>query len=134
MPPLPRYCKNINIPGQCCPSIQCDVPGHGAYNPVPELTAGSLPTPGPTQSPNSHQSTTINQIIVPNQGPITGGTQLPGGGAPVPTGTNIGSLSGKEFPLHLFISNNNKQQWCACTHGDKYWFPLKGISPSFVYQ
>ena len=105
MPPLPQYCKKLNIPGQCCPSVQCDVPGHGAYNPVPELTAGSMPTPGPTQNPHGHNqhTTPITQLIVPVQGPITGGNQLPGGGAPVPVGTNIGSLSGKEPLLRGFL-------------------------------
>ncbi|XP_070202959.1 uncharacterized protein [Littorina saxatilis] len=96
MPPLPTYCNKINIPGQCCSSVQCNVPGHGAYNPIPELTAGSLPTPGPTQNPQGpHGTTPVDQIIVPVQGTITGGNNLPHGGASVPTNTNIGGLRGR---------------------------------------
>ncbi|XP_052816208.1 uncharacterized protein LOC128242861 isoform X2 [Mya arenaria] len=49
-PTLPAYCKSVNVPGQCCPSVSCDIPGYGTYNPTPQL----VPTPrpaGPTSNP-----------------------------------------------------------------------------------
>ena len=79
-PSLPTYCRSVTIPGQCCPSVTCDVPGfNGTYTPTPQLVPHPAPTlaPGATPKPG-----TIH--VVPVQGPnVTGGSSLPGGGYPV---------------------------------------------------
>lgn len=56
-PKLPSYCKSVNVPGQCCPSLTCDIPGYGTYNPVPQL----VPTPRPSAPPGG---TTSNPLII----------------------------------------------------------------------
>ncbi|XP_052233684.1 uncharacterized protein LOC127846468 isoform X4 [Dreissena polymorpha] len=61
-PALPSYCKMVKIPGQCCPSMTCDIPGYGTYNPVPQL----VPTPRP---PGATSDPYLNSATNP---PITG--------------------------------------------------------------
>jgi hypothetical protein len=64
MPPLPQYCLLVNVPGQCCPTVSCNIPNHGTYNPVPELTGQNLPTPGPTQPSHGHRTTPAPQVSI----------------------------------------------------------------------
>ncbi|XP_060567789.1 mucin-2-like isoform X2 [Ruditapes philippinarum] len=79
-PQLPNYCKSVTVPGQCCPTLTCDIPGYGTYNPVPQL----VPTPRPSNSPSG--STPDPQIIVMPQNPVSGG-HYPGGGYYLPNAT-----------------------------------------------
>ncbi|KAJ8302722.1 LOW QUALITY PROTEIN: hypothetical protein KUTeg_019118 [Tegillarca granosa] len=83
-PVMPSYCNEVQIPGQCCPTVSCDIPGFGAYNPIPQLN----PTPAPPKSiaPTKPGATPPSQqIISVGYGPnITGGSsQFPGGGFPI---------------------------------------------------
>lgn len=40
-PTLPSYCKLLTVPGKCCASVVCDIPGYGIYHPVIQLTNSS---------------------------------------------------------------------------------------------
>ncbi|KAK7505814.1 hypothetical protein BaRGS_00003085, partial [Batillaria attramentaria] len=114
MPPLPAYCKEINIPGQCCPSISCKVPDHGTYNPTPELTAQNVPTPAPGTAPGTGTTPNPQIIVVGSPNVIAGGTHLPGGGAAVPPNTIVGSLEGKcvTDDLKMYNPGETWQQGC----------------------
>lgn len=88
-PPLPQYCTMVNVPGQCCPSMQCNIPDAGTYNPIPQLYPKLIPTPGPTSTPQNPQ------LVLPGgYGPFVGGTHPPGGGYVVANPNTIGSISG----------------------------------------
>ncbi|XP_076470008.1 uncharacterized protein LOC143300296 [Babylonia areolata] len=144
MPPLPQYCTSVAVPGQCCRTVTCQVPDHGTYTPLPELTGGELPTPGPTQQPHGHghheNTTPFNQVLVPNQpGTITGGEQLPGGGQLVPSGyrDNIGGLLGKcvTKDLHMY---NPGETWdvgctnnCTCLDGRTGYYRCDPMCPKY---
>ncbi|XP_041376878.1 uncharacterized protein LOC121389349 [Gigantopelta aegis] len=92
-PAIPSYCKFIDVAGQCCPSLSCNIPGVGNYNPVPMIVPTPVPTPMPGQSPNmvpTPGAIQAPQIIVgPGQGGMVGGSGLSGHGAPVPTGISL---------------------------------------------
>ena len=86
-PPLPQYCTMVNVPGQCCPSMQCKIPDAGTYRPTPQLEPGLIPTSSVNQ--------TNPQLIIPGLlGPLTGGMNPPGGGTIVPNGY-IGGVTGE---------------------------------------
>ncbi|KAJ8302472.1 hypothetical protein KUTeg_018868 [Tegillarca granosa] len=83
---LPSYCSVTSVPGNCCPTLHCDVPGlNETYRPPTEIQATPQPTSGPTV-PGSiiGTPTTENPFIVGTgtQTSITGGSVL-GGGFPI---------------------------------------------------
>ncbi|KAK7115067.1 hypothetical protein V1264_001009 [Littorina saxatilis] len=86
-PPVPQYCSMMNVPGQCCPSLHCNIPDAGTYNPRPQLYPKLLPT----QAPNAPQKNP--QLLIPGGlGPVVGGTHLPGGGYVVTNPNTIGGI------------------------------------------
>lgn len=89
MPPLPTYCVIVNVPGQCCPSITCEIPGKGTYNPVPELTPSILSPQGPAPSSSP-------QILVIVDNTQISGARPQGGGATLPPNIDVGGITGKK--------------------------------------
>ncbi|XP_041376891.1 uncharacterized protein LOC121389362 [Gigantopelta aegis] len=124
-PAIPQYCKFTDVPGQCCPSMSCNIPDVGNYHPVPQinphpvptLAPGQIPTPGPTPDP---------QVIV-GAGPGTNfGGANPGGGAPVPTIASTGGfVSGiNDKCIYQGRMYNTGEKWsdgcrydCQCKDG-----------------
>ena len=94
-PALPYYCFLSTIPGRCCPSLTCDVPSVGTYNPIPQLEPSAKPTAGPDGVYPTPEPTVDPQLIL-GVGVGFTGTGLPGGGAVVPTGyiNNLGGITG----------------------------------------
>lgn len=69
---LPSYCRLVNVPGQCCQSMTCDVPGYGTYNPVPQLNPtpapGKPPASMPPPNPSIQITTPASVTVFPGQG------------------------------------------------------------------
>ena len=96
-PPLPSYCSFTTVAGQCCPSLHCNSPTFGNYNPNPQL----IPTPRPNVAPTPGQNPHL--IVQPGQGSITSGQ-----GPIVVPGTNANTYSGStdskwKFVFRLFL-------------------------------
>ncbi|XP_046570033.1 uncharacterized protein LOC124278355 [Haliotis rubra] len=126
-PATPSYCHYVTVPGQCCRSLTCSVPGiNTPYNPTPQIN----PTPVPTLAPGQTPAPTTNpQIIVgPGVGSQFGGS-LPGGGATVPPGmTSImaGRLNKCIYQNKMY---NMGERWddgcnyqCECLDGNSGYY------------
>ncbi|KAK3591361.1 hypothetical protein CHS0354_040323 [Potamilus streckersoni] len=133
LPPLPSYCKLINVPGQCCPSMDCSIPNYGKYNPSPQLIPTPMPTPGPGQT-----LTTSNplQIYPVGQQTVSGGTSFPGGGYPIPPGTVVGNIRNQcVYKNKLY---NQGEKWedgcdyqCDCIEAKSGYYECKPLCPQY---
>lgn len=81
------------IPGQCCPSLMCNIPNVGTYYPVTQLTPNPKPTPGPNGVYPTVAIDPNPQLVVVG-GRLTGigDSGLPGGGTLV--SQNFGAITG----------------------------------------
>ncbi|KAL5022346.1 hypothetical protein ScPMuIL_001501 [Solemya velum] len=78
---IPSYCHLTTIPGQCCPSLSCNIPGYGQYNPIPQLLPTMAPTAGPGVSVTPSTSGIVGGSVI--VGPVSGsGTGFTGSGLP----------------------------------------------------
>lgn len=68
-PPLPKYCKFVSVPGDCCPTLSCNSPDYGKYTPNSQL----IPTPAPSVTPAPGATPNPQIIIAPGSGLTTGG-------------------------------------------------------------
>ncbi|GFR69731.1 collagen alpha-4(VI) chain [Elysia marginata] len=109
LPPLPSYCAKRPIPGQCCPTVTCNLPNTGEYSPIPELTPDLLPTPAPPSQPGQP---TGEPVFV------------------VGTGDKCVAKDGREF--------NPGQSWtqgcdynCTCLDGRSGYYECVPICPTY---
>ncbi|KAK3581064.1 hypothetical protein CHS0354_033850 [Potamilus streckersoni] len=135
-PPLPAYCKSANVPGLCCPSISCDIPGYGSYNPTPQL----IPTPAPSPGPGGATLPPSNSQII-GSGYQTGnaGGNYPGGGYYLPNATSTavtGGLYGKCVYKQLLY--NQGEEWndgcdfhCECKDGTTGYYECRPFCPTY---
>ncbi|XP_067652673.1 mucin-2-like [Haliotis asinina] len=135
-PPLPSYCKMQDIPGQCCPSLTCDVPGKDMYIPVPQL----VPTPGPTPDSLGNtptpQTGTQQLLVGPNGNTMFGGSNLPGAGATVPPGQTISGLRGVcVFKKQMYHQGETWKDGCSydceCLDARSGYYSCKPMCPSY---
>ena len=85
----------VTVPGQCCPSLSCNIAGHGNFHPQAQL----VPTPAPTAGPNGQLPTTHNPLFVAGGSrPVIGGGKYPGGGFPV-NSSQINGINGERFEI-----------------------------------
>jgi hypothetical protein len=130
-PQLPNYCKAVSVPGQCCKSITCDIPGYGTYQPTPQLVPTPLP-PGATFPP------TASHIIVPPPTQTVSG-KYPGGGYYLPDATNptvLGSIRDK--CLYKSRLYNQGETWedgcdfqCECLDQRAGYYACKPLCPVY---
>ena len=90
-PAIPSFCSFTKVPGQCCPSLHCNSPTFGNYNPLPQL----VPTPRPNVTPTPGNP---NLIVQPQPGTGTSG-QNP---IVVSPGTSQTSFTGNTDSKSLF--------------------------------
>ncbi|XP_060063144.1 kielin/chordin-like protein [Ylistrum balloti] len=138
-PQVPSYCHKVTVPGQCCPSLSCDVPGFGNYNPVPQLVPVVAPTPQPGVSPTPRPSglpPVIHVVPSTSLGNTTGGfAPLPGGGYPINNNQISGVTSQCIYKNKLY---NQGEKWdddcdytCECIDGRTGYYECKPKCPAY---
>lgn len=93
-PPLPRYCSLVDVPGQCCPSMHCNIPDIGAYTPIPQTEPRPVPTMIPGAVPSQNPQMVLSGLL-----PMTGASNLPGNGYILSNPSAIGGISGEHVVL-----------------------------------
>ena len=125
LPPLPKYCSKINLPGQCCPAVSCRIPGFpgGQYSPVPGLT--------PELTPNT------TTLVIGQSGFLGGKNSLPGNGTLVPSNAMVtGQLRDKCVRNNKMYNQGDSwtegcQYNCSCLDARSGYFECVPLCPTF---
>ncbi|KAJ8302983.1 hypothetical protein KUTeg_019379 [Tegillarca granosa] len=129
-PPLPKYCKFVNVPGDCCPSLSCNSPDFGKYTPLSQL----IPTPAPSVTPGPGATPNPQIIIAPGSGLTTGGST-------VIAGTPLSGFSGSTNNLCIYKNKiyNAGDSWtdgcdysCTCMDGKSGFYQCKALCPTYT--